>query len=304
MLGIVILNYKNFADTLTCVDSIRANNIDGDYRIYIVDNASPNESQGVLTEKYAEDDGITLIYSDTNGGFSAGNNIGLRQAVKDGCEAVLCTNSDVVFKDDCINQLKRTLFADQSCAVVGPKVYDGNGQIQNRNKGKLTASIFILKRKGFGWLDVKKKQRKYAYVDYDYSYNLKPEGMVSGCCFMIKANVLEKIDYLDENVFLYHEEDILGAKLRSINMYPLLDVTAEIIHLEGQSTGGLNAFLRYNTLYSGLYYLKKYTDTKKIAFNFACFVAKIMFFIKSLTNKEYKENYKKLKNKIKMLKKA
>ncbi len=302
MLGIVILNYNNYSDTISCVKSIRENNVKGEYKIYIVDNASKNNSKEVLEENFANDEGVTLIYSLENGGFSAGNNIGFKRAVIDGCEYVLCTNSDVLFKENAINQMLKTLGSKKEVGVVGPKVWDGDGNIQNRNKGLLTAEIFILKRRGLEWLDLKNKLDKYNYVDYDYSYNLNPLGMVSGCCFMIKSAVLQEIDYLDEGVFLYHEEDILGAKLRKAGYKVELETNAEIIHFEGKSTGGLNAFLRYNTLYSGLYYLKKYTDTKKCAFRRACFVAKFMFFIKGVLNKEYRQNYKLLKAKIKELK--
>ena len=162
----------------------------------------------------------------------------------------------------------------------------------------------MLKRKGFEKFDFKKRVREYGYCDYDYSYPLKPSGMVSGCCFVIKAKVLEEIDYLDEGVFLYHEEDILGARLRQAGYYPLLDPNAAVIHLEGRSTGELNAFLRCNTLYSGLYYLWKYSDVKVCSFNFCVFVAKFMFFFKAITNNEYRKYLKILKNKIKELKKT
>lgn len=304
MLGVVVLNYKNYLDTINLVKSFYSENYKKEFKIYIVDNASPNQSAIELKKAFENDSNIELILSEKNGGYSAGNNIGLKKAVKDGCTAILLTNSDVVFNKGAITQMESSLFADEKCAVVGPKVFDGEGNIQNRNKGVLTPKIFVFKRKGFEKFDFKKRVKKYGYCDYDYSYPLKPEGMVSGCCFMIKAKVLEEINYLDEGVFLYHEEDILGAKLRKAGYYALLDPKAEIVHLEGKSTGSLNAFLRYNTLYSGLYYLWKYSNAKKGAFNFCFFVAKFMFFFKAIANKEYKKYFKQLKLKVKELKKT
>ena len=53
-----------------------------------------------------------MIRTDKNGGFSYGNNFGMRQAVVDGCENVLCVNSDVVFKENaikCIDDMIKSL---------------------------------------------------------------------------------------------------------------------------------------------------------------------------------------------------
>lgn len=302
MLGIIILNYNNYNDTVKCVDSIRNCGDFGEYKIYVVDNCSVNESYSVLNAKYESDSGVKVILSEKNGGFSAGNNLGFKIAVKDGCDVLLCSNSDVEYKNGSIGFMLESLESDPTCAVVGPKVFNSDGSVQNRNKGIMDYKVFIFKRRGFEKFDFKKRVKKYAYEDYDYSYPLKPSGMVSGCCFMIRSGDLQEIGWLDENVFLYHEEDILGAKIRKIGKYALLDPRAEIVHAEGKSTGKLTPFLRYNALYSGLYYLKVYGNATKRQFNKACNVAKFLFFVKALFDKDYKKEYERLKASIKRLK--
>lgn len=304
MLGIIILNYNNYNDTVKCIDSIRNCGDFGEYKIYVVDNRSVNESYGFLVEKYERDSDVKVILSDKNGGFSAGNNIGFKIAVGDGCDVLLCSNNDVEYKNGSIGYMLESLNSDTACAVVGPKVYNSDGTIQNRNKGILDYKTFIYKRRLFEKFDFKNRVKKYRYSDYDYSYPLKPSGMVSGCCFMIRSRDLQEVGWLDENVFLYHEEDILGAKIRKIGKYVLLDPRAEIVHAEGKSTGKSTPFLRYNTIYSGLYYLKVYGNATKSQFNKACFVAKFLFFMKSLFDKEYKKEYGRLKASIKRLKSA
>ncbi len=301
MLGIVILNYNNYLDTFNCVESIKENKIIDKYQIYIVDNASLNNSKILLENKFSKDKDITLIFNEINNGYSAGNNVGAKKAIEDGCDCLMLTNPDVIFKENAINKMQETLFSDDNCAVVGPKVYTGEGKIQNGNKGNLTAGIFFLARRGMGVLDFHKSVDKYIYRNYDYSYNLKPEGMVSGCCFIIKSKVFEKIGYFDENVFLYHEENILGAKLKSINMYAILEKDAEIIHYEAKSTGSRGAFLRYHTIYSGLYYLKAYGKVSKFSFFWLSSFLRMVFFIKSITNKNYRKFYKLLKRNVKEL---
>ena len=41
MVGIVILNYNSWADTVACVDSIHEAEKKLEFRIYLVDNCSP-----------------------------------------------------------------------------------------------------------------------------------------------------------------------------------------------------------------------------------------------------------------------
>ena len=51
MIGIVVLNYNNYIKTMECVDSI-LKNVKINYRIYLIDNNSPNESFKKLKDRY------------------------------------------------------------------------------------------------------------------------------------------------------------------------------------------------------------------------------------------------------------
>ncbi|MBQ9514331.1 MAG: glycosyltransferase family 2 protein [Clostridia bacterium] len=303
MIGIVILNYNNYQDTLSCIDNILDNKIKEDFFIYVVDNKSTNDSVKYISDKVNGINNARLIENQVNGGFSAGNNVGFRQAINDGCRYILCTNNDVLFKKDAINLMIDRLDKESDCAVCGPKVYLPDGSVQNCNKGILDAHTFVVRRKGLNIFDITGREKKYTYKSYNYDGLLYPLGMVSGCCFLIRSDVLEKIGYLDENVFLYHEEDILGAKLRKINYKVVLDPKAEIIHFGGKSTGpSVNAFGRYQTFRSAMYYLINYTKNGWFWMSMAKAVVKSGFFIKGIFNKEYRKYYKELKRDIKSFK--
>ncbi len=72
--GLVILNYNDFTMTQSLVDSIR--DFPEINHVVIVDNNSPNESYEVL--KKCEGGKITVIQSGRNGGYSFGNNVGIK----------------------------------------------------------------------------------------------------------------------------------------------------------------------------------------------------------------------------------
>ena len=47
---------------------------------------------------------------------------------------------------------------------------------------------------------------------------------------IIKSTILEEIDFLDENVFLYFEENILSQKLNKLNLEIRVNNEVVIIH--------------------------------------------------------------------------
>lgn len=61
-------------------------------------------------------------------------------------------------------------------------------------------------------------------------------GSVSGCCFGMRAEDFKNIGYLDENVFLYCEEDILAYKMERLGKKAVVDMEAKVWHKENLST--------------------------------------------------------------------
>lgn len=300
MLGIVIVNYNTYQETVNCVKSIRST-YEGNYKIFIVDNCSPNNSFNILSNLFCRDNDVEVVQSDKNGGFSYGNNIGFRMAIQCGCELILCTNSDIIFKKSAIKQMEDSIYEDSRCGVVGPKVYCEDGQLQDIIFGDLTASVFLMIRKPFRVFDVHKKVKKYFYSGYDYSYKLRPEGMVSGCCFMIRSSLMEEMGYFDENVFLYHEENIIGKKVKACGYYVVLDPASEVIHLGGRSTGKVSAFTRFHKAISGLYYLWVYSSSTKKQTKMVFKILYIMFLVRGVFNKRYRNYAKQLRQEFRKI---
>ena len=150
MIGIVILNYKTPSDVLTCVGSVREA-VGEAYRIYVVDNDSPDGSYATLAAAFAGQDDVTVIESGRNGGFSFGNNVGFRRAVSDGCDLVLSTNADVLFRPGAPDRLAAALREEPDCVVAGPLVLFPDGEVQRYTRGILSARIYLARRKGLSF---------------------------------------------------------------------------------------------------------------------------------------------------------
>ena len=94
MIGIVILNYNNYQDTINCIASLQINCPDENLKIVVIDNGSTNDSIEQIStyfrhknlpynylsnytddEKY--DEKFILINAKKNLGYARGNNIGI-----------------------------------------------------------------------------------------------------------------------------------------------------------------------------------------------------------------------------------
>ena len=79
---------------------------------------------------------------------------------------------------------------------------------------------------------------------YDPSDELKKMGtmrakeakVISGCCFIITRDLIESIGLMDENYFLYNEEDDLCRRARKSGKKICFYPETSVQHLHGQST--------------------------------------------------------------------
>lgn len=74
----VILNYNTTADTKKCINFLLQQKYEN-FMIIVVDNFSSNRTQVENLKKFCHEQQIIFLPSDKNGGFSYGNNIGIKK---------------------------------------------------------------------------------------------------------------------------------------------------------------------------------------------------------------------------------
>ena len=106
---VVLLNYRTAEMTLRAAAAALAD-MPADAEMVIIDNASGDGSAEVLDEgikKMGQGPRVRLILSQVNGGFGAGNNIGLNSKMSDGGapDYFYVLNSDAFPDPGCIGTL-------------------------------------------------------------------------------------------------------------------------------------------------------------------------------------------------------
>lgn len=258
MIGIVILNYNQWKLTENCVDNIRET-CNSEYKIYIVDNASTMARDSKFDQRVLGSD-CCLLQNRKNAGYAGGNNIGIRKALNDGCQYILISNNDVIFNENSIVNLARFLKDNPEYGIAGPKVFLPDGTLQEINMGCKMTLIgkykYILRKTPFRFWS-KKFVDKFHCMDVDRSMPIDVYA-VSGCCFMMTSEVTKLITPLDENTFLFEEENIIGCRMERIKKLTSYCVFSEVVHLGGGSMQGMSAFAYNCFIQSEKYYCREY----------------------------------------------
>ena len=94
LVSVVILTYNNWDYTSECLASLRRWSDYPNLEVIVVDNASTDGTPEKLRALQRHDDRLQVVLNDSNLGFAAGNNVGLRLARG---EYVILSNNDIVF---------------------------------------------------------------------------------------------------------------------------------------------------------------------------------------------------------------
>lgn len=259
-INIVILNYNDSETTLKLIESIHEYpNIN---KIIVVDNNSTDDSVEVIKNNFYPK--VIVLKSMINGGYGAGNNLGIEYITKnfEKCNKILICNPDVEFSSDLIDDLAMTLNKDVRTMIVSTIAYRPNGDLQQPTAWPIPSRINYIVSSSIIFNKIFLQKKNYYDKDYIFSKRFVPVDCVPGSLLMIKTEILDSTNKLyDENMFLYGEETYLGLKYKKNENTSILYTKNSYIHNHSVSinkTINSEAKQRRMILDSRLYLLKKY----------------------------------------------
>jgi len=217
---IILLNWNNWPDTLDCLRQLK-NNDYPNYKVVIVDNDSAEKSE-------IQNPDVKIIYNNKNLGFTGGNNVGVKYALKHGADYVLLLNSDVYLDSVFLTKLIEVGQSNKKIGFLGPKIYFAD------NRKKLWCAGGRV-----NWLFNKGTMRGCGEIDkgqYDNPAVQKTE-YVTGCCLLAKREVLEKIGLMREDYFLYYEDTDWSLRASQAGYICAFVPSAKIWHIGSKTTG-------------------------------------------------------------------
>ena len=292
MVGIVILNYNSWNDTEACIKSIVEHEKKVQYHIYVVDNASSKPMPESLRRYLQKDWAATFIPSRENRGYSVGNNLGIKQALTDGCSAVLISNSDVRYEDNSIGKMYQFLQDHPKTGIVGPKIVLADGKTQRECMMRKTGikEKYLLRTRLH--IFCPSFNKAYWGREHDYERETFEVYAVLGCCFMFSRACALQVTPLDENTFLYEEELILGIQMEKAGWKTVYYPQSVIHHLHGQSTKKVRAFAYTCNIVSEIYYCRTYLEMKNWQIRPLYWYRTALYLLKSIRDKEFKKEWR------------
>lgn len=250
--ALIIINYNDSVTTSKLIDSIKGYKIID--KILVVDNNSTDDSFNKLKEK--ENTKIEIVKCPVNKGYGAGINYGIKylKEKNDGFIAII-SNPDVEIYDEKTIEILINSF-DGETSIVAPIIKEHEGL----NRGWKIPSPLKDSFLNIALVHRYLRPKLLFYKDELYENELIEVEAVSGCFFLIKTSDLEKVNYFDENMFLYYEENTISRKLQKINKKIKINTKTEVFHNHSVTIDkNINKIRKYKELKkSQMYFQKNY----------------------------------------------
>ena len=231
-LAVVVLNYKTPGLVADCLATLEHELDHGRDVVIAVDNCSGDGSADEI-ERTIDERGwggwARLVRSEVNGGFSAGNNVGMK-AVE--AEFYLLLNSDTLVRAGAIGELLDAAARNPEVGLIGPRLEWPDGTPQNscfRDKNVWSELI----------AGAQSGPITKIFASRDVSMGIFDEptkaDWVSFACVVVRHAVVERIGLMDEGYFMYFEDADYCRKARRAGFGVLHWPAAHVVHLRGGS---------------------------------------------------------------------
>jgi hypothetical protein len=240
-LSIIIVNW-NTKDVLA--NCLRLMGSRGTVDVVVVDNASTDGSPHMVKEEYPE---VRLIINERNVGFAGAANQGIRSSK---ARYLFLLNSDTLLKGHIIQDMVRFMEEHPKAGAMGPRLVLPDGSPQPYSFG-CDPTIGYLLRRGLNLL------LRKGYLHNWGTEEVQEVDWVSGASLMLRRRALEETGLLDENFFLYFEDNDLCLRLRQKGWKVYFNPMVEVVHLGGESLAK-NESARAEYYRSLLYYYSKH----------------------------------------------
>lgn len=240
-ISFITICYNGFKDTCELIESLHKKLKSVSYEIIVVDNASREDEAAKIHELYPT---VISIRSNENGGFSGGNNIGIRAAKG---KYIFLINNDTYIESDEIAYLVERLESRPEIGGVSPKIRFAfpPQHIQFAGFTPLTKITLRNNMLGFDCPD-------------DGSYDIPhPTPYLHGAAMIIKREVIEKIGMMPEIFFLYYEELDWSTSMTRAGYELWYEPRCTVFHKESQSTGQLSKLRTYFLTRNRLLYARR-----------------------------------------------
>lgn len=248
-IAVVICNHNKGDRTTDCIRSVLSSHhfVIGDtLKIFVVDNASDDNSAAVITKAYG--DRISFTRSDSDLGSCGGLNLGIEQALSEGFPYICCMGEEVTADPDALKTMFDFMAATPSAGLVGGKIFHSHMPHYIQHFGMS--------------VDFRHFKASMLYADTPDSENIPNLvycDAISGSCMMVRAKAIEKAGLMPTENFLYWDDTEWGYRIKQSGFEVVALGDARFYHSANPMHRCDNTKVNYYMTRNGMHFFMKYT---------------------------------------------
>jgi len=245
--AIILLNWNTPVHTANCIRSLLTYSDTGLFDIIVADNGSTDGSLSTLKLQFPD-----LIFLDNkeNLGFAEGNNRAIHYSIEKSYAYSLIMNNDTEVGEDLVKGLLQHMEHHPEAGAVQPAIYwlhqknmiwNGDGRYN-----PVTGNV---------WSNTKDRPAVYKNADW-----------LTGCCMMVRNQVLQQTGFFNQHFFLYYEDVELSFRIRAaghelhyvpgLKMYHEAGASAQLPSHEKEGT--LSPVMHYYVNRNHIWFLRRF----------------------------------------------
>ena len=229
-LSVIFVNWNSTGYLRDCLASLlRHTRVR--YELIVVDNASPVQDVGILTEEFP---GVTLIRSAVNRGFAGANNLGFRHSRG---EFLLFLNPDTELISPAIDQLLHAARSLPDGGIFGCRLLNTDGSVQT--SCIQTFPTILNQALDTDFLRARWPRSPLWGTAPLLAPTLAPVRVevVSGACMLVRRSVFLAAGQFSEDYFMYAEDLDLCRQVAAAGFPNYFLGQTELVHHGGKSSG-------------------------------------------------------------------
>ncbi len=230
-LGVVIVTYNHHDLLRSCLRSVQLAMVGIPGEIYIVDNASMDETRPMLREEFPS---VRVIYNDVNVHYTRAVNQGMRAAKE---KYVFLLNDDTVLEPECLQELLKLAEARPRIGAIGPmSSLASTGEFDVSVQRFPTPYREFMRLTGVAAYRSRHGTAGSEQMHYDLPLDTRQVDWVGGGFILLPRKLMHELGYHDENYLFYRDDPDIGLRLKSADREVWFCTEAKLVHHHGMST--------------------------------------------------------------------
>jgi GT2 family glycosyltransferase len=258
--AIIIVHFNTDQETKECLRSLQeiaTKNLN--VSTFVIDNGSKTVLE--VNEK-DQPNNTRIIRSDSNLGFTDGNNLGISIATREvQPEYFVLLNNDTTVQPDFLEKLVAAAQANPRLGMAVPKIYFSEGREFHAKsyKSEQRGKVLWFAGGSIDWANLDAFHRGVDEVDRQHFDSQRDTEFATGCCVLLPRTIVERVGTFDPKYFLYLED--VDWSLRIVQAGYEIELVPEAVvwHKNAGSSGGSGSPLhQYYQTRNRLYFFTKY----------------------------------------------